>query len=57
MQAKHPHVTPTKDILLLGGSIIRDIEATKNKNIVITSISGGSILDITEECRTTRETF
>ena len=56
-QAKRSHVTPTKNILLLGSSIIRDIEAAKNKDIVITSTSGGSILDITEECQATREKF
>ena len=56
-QAKHSHVTLAKDILLLGSSVIRDIEAAKNKDIVITSTSGGSILDITEECQATREKF
>ena len=53
-QAKRSHVTPIKDIFLLSSSIIRDIEAAKNKDIDITSTFGGSILDITEECQATR---
>ena len=32
-QTKRSHVTPTKDIILLGGSFIRDIEGTKTRGL------------------------
>ena len=37
--------------------MIRDQRSTKSNDIVITSISGGSIAEVTEECQNTSETF
>ena len=56
-QTARPRITPTKNILLLGSSIIRDLRSIKGSDIVITSIPGGSIAEITEECQRTSETF
>ena len=56
-QTARPRITPTKNILLLGSSIIRDLRSTKSNDIVIIFISGGSIAEITEECQNTSETF